>query len=94
MFSLGRTMWMLLEEKLQKDIEDLDVVVVSWSEASCDIPDICKSIISRCLDPDPNKRIKLHDLVEFWNGMLKGNLSVGEESMGDKHLNPKGLLGS
>lgn len=75
-FSLGRTMWMLLKEMPQEEIEDLDTVVVSWSESSCDIPDICKAIVSRCLDSDPNGRINLQDLVEFWNGMSNG-LALG-----------------
>ena len=80
-FSLGRTMWMLLEEEEQKDVEDLDVVVVSWSEGSKDVPSICKDIVLRCLDPDPIKRIKLQDLVEFWNGMWEGDSTLSEELM-------------
>ena len=74
-------MWMLLEEEEQKDVEDLDVVVVSWSEGSKDVPSICKDIVLRCLDPDPIKRIKLQDLVEFWNGMWEGDSTLSEELM-------------
>ena len=65
-FSLGRTMWMLLEQVPQSEVEDLDEVVVSWSDVTRDIPDDWKAIVSRCLDPDPNERIGLLELVDFW----------------------------
>ena len=65
-FSLGRTMWMLLEQVTQSEVEDLGKVVVSWSDMVKDIPEDWKGIVSRCLDADPNERIGLLELVEFW----------------------------
>jgi len=66
LFSLGRTMWMLLQQVAQSEVEDLDEVVVYWSENARDIPDDWKAVVDRCLDPDPNKRIGLMDLLNFW----------------------------
>lgn len=65
-FSLGRTMWMLLEQVTQREVEDLDEVIVSWSDKVTDIPQGWKDAVNRCLDPDPNKRIGLLELVDFW----------------------------
>ncbi|MCJ1407364.1 hypothetical protein MMC19_001435 [Ptychographa xylographoides] len=65
-FSLGQTMWMLLEQVAQSEVEDLDNVIVFWSEAAKDIPDAWKKVVCRCLDIDPNKRITLLELVNFW----------------------------
>ena len=65
-FSLGRTMWMLLEQVTQSEVEELDKVVVSWSDIAKDIPEDWKSVVSRCLHPDPNERIGLSELVDFW----------------------------
>ena len=71
-FSLGRTMWMLLDEISQDEIEHLDVVSVVWTEASNDVPDSCKTIVLRCLHPDPNQRATLEELLEFWSAMRNG----------------------
>ena len=66
-FSLGRTMWMLLEQVTQREVEELDdKVVVSWSDMAKEIPEDWKSVVSRCLHPDPNERIGLSELVDFW----------------------------
>lgn len=65
-FSLGRTIWMLLEQVPQSRLEDADEVVVSWSEDAMDVPKDWKAVVSRCLDPDPSKRIRLSGLVDFW----------------------------
>ena len=67
-FSLGRTMWMLLQEVAQEDVEDLDPkeISVSWREDAGSIPDHWKAVVMRCLECDPNKRIGLSDLVRFW----------------------------
>ena len=59
-------MWMLLEQVAQSEVEDLDEVIVSWSEVAKNVPDDWKTIVSRCLDIDPNKRIELSELVSFW----------------------------
>ena len=65
-FSLGRTMWMLLEQVTQSEVEDLDEVIVSWSDKVKDIPQGWKDVVNRCLDPDPNERIGMSELVDFW----------------------------
>ena len=65
-FSLGRTMWMLLEQVTQSEVEDLEEVVISWSDMAKDIPEEWKSVVNRCLLPDPNERIGLSELVDFW----------------------------
>lgn len=65
-FSLGRTMWMLLEQVTQDEIEDLDEVVVSWSEGTKDIPDDWRIVVNRCLNSDPNRRMRLLELLDFW----------------------------
>ena len=65
-FSLGRTMWMLLEQVTQDEVEDLGEVIVSWSDTVKYIPEDWKGIVNRCLDPDPNERIGLLELVDFW----------------------------
>lgn len=64
-FSLDRTMWMLLKQVTQSEVEELDEVVISWSDVAQDIPERWKGIVSRCLDPDPNERIGLLELVTF-----------------------------
>ena len=65
-FSLGRTMWMLLEQVTQSEVEELDEVIILWSDMAKDIPEGWKSVVSRCLHPDPNERIGLLELVDFW----------------------------
>lgn len=74
-FSLGRTMWMLLEQVTQSEVEDLSEVVVSWSDMGKDIPEDWKRIVSRCLEPDPNERIGLLELVEFWGAVQRKGLA-------------------
>lgn len=56
---------MLLEQVAQSEVEDLEEVVVRWSEAAQDITHNWKGIVCRCLDSDPNKRIRLLELVDF-----------------------------
>lgn len=67
-YSLGRAMWMLLQEVPQDDIADLDPkrIVASWNEDAADIPDTWKAAVMSCLEPDPNQRIVLTDIVQFW----------------------------
>ena len=67
-FSLGRTMWMLLQQVPQGDVQYLDrqSIIVGWSDEANDIPDIWKAVVMGCLERDPNKRIGLGDLVRFW----------------------------
>ena len=62
-------MWMLLEQVTESEMEDHEEVVTSWSDAVQDIPELWKDVVSRCLDPDPNERIGLSELVDFWEAM-------------------------
>lgn len=52
----------------QEDVEDSDPksVVVGWNEDTVDIPDAWKAVVMCCLERDPNKRVGLTDLVQFW----------------------------
>ncbi|PNY22471.1 Kinase-like protein, partial [Tolypocladium capitatum] len=67
-FSLGRTMWMLLQEAPQEEVEYLEPeeIIVRWSDDAGNIPDSWKAVVMHCLEQDPNKRIGLVDLVRFW----------------------------
>ncbi|KAJ0272862.1 hypothetical protein COL940_010173 [Colletotrichum noveboracense] len=59
-FSLGRTMWMLLEQVEQSP----DAAV--WTEASKDVPAAWKAMVMRCIERDPNDRPELDEVVAFW----------------------------
>ena len=63
-YSLGRTMWMLLEEVDEGHPED-EIVIAHWEKAR-DIPHGWKTIVSRCLEASPQARTTLSDLVSFW----------------------------
>lgn len=71
-------MWMLLEQVPQSRLEDADGVVVSWSEDTRDVPEDWKAIVSRCLDPDPNERIRLLELIVFWEAALEKTSAVAD----------------
>ena len=64
-FSLGRTMWMLLQQVASID-EIEDATRISWDETSSDIPQSWKALISRCVELNPNKRIAMSELTRFW----------------------------
>ena len=61
---------MLLQEVPQEDVEDFDPeeIIVSWGGDTGDVPDHWKVAVIRCLERDPNKRMRLADLVQFWEG--------------------------
>ena len=69
-------MWMLLEQVTQSEAEDLNEVIVSWSDMVTDIPQGWKDLVHRCLDPDPNERIGLSALVDFWASSTVQRLSM------------------
>ncbi|KAL8983335.1 MAG: hypothetical protein Q9205_002399 [Flavoplaca limonia] len=74
-FSLGRTMWMLLNGVAQSELEDSDEVVMSWNDAAEEVPNEWKGIVGRCLDPDPNARIGLRQLVDFWKVVTRDDVA-------------------
>lgn len=61
-FSLGRTMWMLLQQI--SEVEENTITI--WDESASDIPQSWKTLVSRCVEVDPNKRIGLSELTSFW----------------------------
>lgn len=60
----------------QSDIEDLEGVVVTWNEEADDIPGSWKTVVDRCFDSDPNKRIRLSELVKFWESAKYAQFKV------------------
>ena len=69
-FSLGRTMWMLLDE-VDQGSPRADSVVAYWSLWSRAIPAEWQAVVERCLEFNPEKRIKLSDLLSFWEAAQK-----------------------
>ncbi|ERF73703.1 hypothetical protein EPUS_00957 [Endocarpon pusillum Z07020] len=61
-FSLGRTMWMVLGQVASTCDIDVDSMV-SWDESASDIPQHWKHLVPRCVEADPNKRIGLSELT-------------------------------
>ncbi|KFY81613.1 hypothetical protein V500_11249 [Pseudogymnoascus sp. VKM F-4518 (FW-2643)] len=73
-FSLGRSMWMLLRQPDLSGFDDVtctEDVVEDW-ESTEDIPENWKRAVRDCLHHDPNKRIGLSELVGFWDSERKG----------------------
>lgn len=67
-FSLGRSMWMLLRQPELDGFDNVSCtkdVIKDWESAE-DIPEHWKRVVRDCLHHDPNKRIGLRDLVTFW----------------------------
>ncbi|KAI3552145.1 phosphotransferase enzyme family protein [Colletotrichum abscissum] len=63
-FSLGRTMWMLLEQVEQSP----DPTV--WTAMAMDVPKEWQDKVMRCVERDPNNRPELNEVVEFWRKQL------------------------
>ena len=70
-YSVGRTMWMLLQQVEQGDNDD-PAVAMYWDDKAYDIPEEWKGIVGRCLEIDPQKRITLLELATFWEA-ARGN---------------------
>jgi hypothetical protein len=66
LFSLGRTMWMLLsQEDIDFDeIEHPDDVEMVWNDNGD--PASWAKMVDRCMEKDPNKRPSLTEIVKFW----------------------------
>ncbi len=65
-FSLGRSMWMLLRQPDMdfEEIEHPDDLVTDWEGAE-DIPTIWKQMVDRCMSRDPNERPNVIEVVQF-----------------------------
>lgn len=70
-FSLGRSMWMLLRQPDMDAFEDVmstEEVVEDWGSSE-DIPAHWKHVVQNCLKQSPNERIGLRELLTFWDGV-------------------------
>ncbi|KAK0723489.1 hypothetical protein B0T26DRAFT_640838, partial [Lasiosphaeria miniovina] len=67
-FSLGRSMWMLLcQAKVDlDDVERAGDIQTTWENGGEDIPAAWKRFVDRCLVPDPNYRPDVLEVVDFW----------------------------
>ncbi|KPM35003.1 hypothetical protein AK830_g11562 [Neonectria ditissima] len=67
-FSLGRSMWMLLRQpKINfEDIKHPDDLITNWDESE-DVPATWKEMVDQCMSRDPNERPDLSELVQFWS---------------------------
>lgn len=63
-FSLGRTMWMLLNHMDQGDLYE-KTIMPYWKRRSKTSAK-WKAVVNRCLESDANKRIKVPELLSFW----------------------------
>ena len=66
-------MWLILEQvsSVHGDgEEDYASEVVQWSAWSEDIPQSWRNIVGRCIESDPNLRIRMGDLRHFWEREL------------------------
>lgn len=69
-FSLGRSMWMLLRQPdldAFEDVRSTEEVVEDWGSSE-DIPGHWRHVVESFLRHDPNERIGLHELLTFWDG--------------------------
>ncbi|KAF2457797.1 kinase-like domain-containing protein [Lineolata rhizophorae] len=67
--STGATLYLLLEQVRLVHVEgvsDYSAEEVRWSEWSDDIPQSWKESITKCRMLDPNERIGMMELLEFW----------------------------
>ncbi|MCJ1245438.1 hypothetical protein MMC30_002642 [Trapelia coarctata] len=72
-YSLGSTMWLLLEQVPinRDDVEDYCSRTIQWSDDSMDIPQSWKDIVAACVKEDPNERIGMKELLSFWKGAFE-----------------------
>jgi serine/threonine protein kinase len=66
-FSLGRSMWMLLRQPSMDfdEIEHPNDLVTDWDGAE-DIPESWKRMVDRCMAGDPNERPDVMEVLHFW----------------------------
>ncbi|OAL48661.1 hypothetical protein IQ07DRAFT_645437 [Pyrenochaeta sp. DS3sAY3a] len=80
-FSLGRSMWMLLRQP-ESDFEDIghpDELITDW-EQSEDVLTTWKQIVDRCMSRDPNERPDLSELVAFWTDEWSTQKAANKDS--------------
>lgn len=68
-FSLGRSMWMLLRQPDMNALEDItstEELVEDW-DSSEDIPGSWRHVVQDCLKYDPTERTALCELLTFWD---------------------------
>ncbi|KAJ6256892.1 hypothetical protein Dda_8762 [Drechslerella dactyloides] len=68
-FSLGRTMWVLLEQvglEHEPGVTDYSTKVIRWSSWSDDIPTSWKRIVEASMAHDANDRPLMSELLRFW----------------------------
>ncbi|KAF2763492.1 hypothetical protein EJ05DRAFT_41201 [Pseudovirgaria hyperparasitica] len=74
-FSLGRSMWMVLSEPTGATFEDIsssDEVVVDWQHGhGHNLPAAWIAVVNTCVDSDPNKRPSLAYLERFWESQYR-----------------------
>ncbi|KAM0280482.1 hypothetical protein ACHAQH_004061 [Verticillium albo-atrum] len=75
-FSLGRVMWMLMEQLEQSPKPTV------WTTRSADMPRGWKDLINQCMELDPNARPDLDELVDFWGAEVKRLSSMNGTSSG------------
>lgn len=71
-FSLGRTMWMLLTQcdaKPFSNVESTLDIMEDWSTSN-DIPESWKNLVDRCLECDPTSRPVFNVVEAFWEGQI------------------------
>jgi hypothetical protein len=72
-FSLGRSMWMLLRQPADTEWDDIEHPndLVINCEGTDDIPADWKAAVEQCLAEDPNQRPDLEhlrEMVQAWDG--------------------------
>lgn len=68
-FSLGRTMWMLLRQYNHQDlegIENIDDITEDWNTFN-NIPLDWRKLVGQCLERDPRRRPILKAIHKFWD---------------------------
>ncbi|KAI1291437.1 hypothetical protein F5Y03DRAFT_34024 [Xylaria venustula] len=67
-FSLGRSMWMLLRQPDMDfdEVEHPNDLVTDWVDSN-DIPKPWKQFVDRCMSLDPNKRPDVLEVAQFWD---------------------------
>ncbi|KAB8271468.1 hypothetical protein BDV30DRAFT_213524 [Aspergillus minisclerotigenes] len=75
-FSLGRTMWIILEQiglERTVGVTDYSTVVIQWSRWSDDIPAPWKHMVELSMAHNPNDRPLMNELLGFWEKELQGH---------------------